>query len=261
MKRKELQHDISPAALQKDLQAIEEELKRPVDRKTFLKLFQKLETAQKDCSLLKTKYSISAEKFLFGIEEKIISLFGEVMTTHVDTEVNAILEMSSHLSAKDHKRAQFLHAKILALKKWHRPSKENLQKLAQAEKNIGMIHSSNSIKEHQVDVEEAEHLLQIASFVYYKNKQERQKSYLSLSEEAKKRFQKHLICLKTTAFDKEESTIQALFVTAFEMAGIPTAYPSSSEITEFFEEEKKQSDPLAENSQSRPVLKIEKKIS
>lgn len=231
-------HAHSPDELQRKLQDIEEELKKPVDRKKFERLFRKLEIAQKDCSLMKTRYTLSSEKFLSNCEEKICSLFGKVTTTHVDTEVHQILDQAQKLSSKNKIGAKIIQKKIQDLRKWHRPSKENLLKIAEAEKKLGIISPSDPVKEEDIDLEEAEHLLALASHVYHRKKLELNKSYLTLSQTAKERFNKHLISLKTKAFDKEKSTIQALFVSAFEMAGLPANYPSQKEIDEYFQEEK-----------------------
>ncbi len=227
----------SPSELQDDLQDIESKLKKPVDKKSMQQIFQRLEIAQNDCSSMKNKYTLFSEEITSDFENRIRSLFGAVVTTHIDTEIDQILKAANALNPKDSQAIKALKKRIKKLKSWHRPSKENLIKLARAEKKIGQIHGTLPLSEDQIDPTEAQSLLQIASLVYRKNVKERNKLYLSLSETAKERFQKHLICLNTTAFEKETSTIQALFVSAFEMAGIPAKYPSSNEIKDFFSEE------------------------
>lgn len=216
-------HAHSPVDLEKHLRDIEEELKKPVDDKTMRRLFQKLEVAQEDCSSLKEKYSLFAEKLISESEDKIRSLFGKVVTSHMDTEVDQIVEMAQHVPPEE------LQKKIKKLKSKYCLSKEQLEKIAKAEKK------ESSSKE--TDLEEVENLFRLASLVYHKNKEERNKIYCCLSTSAKESFHKHLICLKTKAFEKEESTIQALFASALEIAGSPPEYPSSTEIQDFFSEE------------------------
>ncbi len=235
--KKENLHAHSPSELQKNLRDIEDELKKPIDKKKMQKIFQKLEVAQEDCSLMKSKYTLSSEKFLSNFEDRICSLFGTVVTSHVDREIDLILKAASNLTQKNLHSSKSLKKKIKELKSWHRPSRENLIKLAEAEKKIGIIHLSEHLDISEIDSVEAENLLEIASLVYHKNTEGRNKLYLALSEPSKERLQKHLIYLKTKAFEKETPTIQALFVSAFEMAGIPTQYPSYDEIKEFFSEE------------------------
>jgi predicted GIY-YIG superfamily endonuclease len=236
MKRKKC-HSKSPAELQNDLLDIENKLKRPVNRKSMQKIFQRLEVAQDDCSSMKNKYTLFTEEIASGFEGRIRSLFGAVVTTHVNTEVDQILKEAMSLNPKNTKAVKALKKKIKDLKSWHRPSKENLIKIAKAESRITEDKCAASLGEEEIDPEEAQNLLQIASLVYCKKLKDRNKLYLSLSDTAKERFQKHLICLKTKAFEKETSTIQALFASAFDMAGIPSKYPSYSEIKDFFSEE------------------------
>ena len=234
----------TPAQLQKDLSCIENRLKKPVDQKTFQRLFQKLQKAQKKCSFLKSKYTPSSFQFLSGQEERICSLFGKIINTHTESEVERIVTLANCLKSNEQEKAISLQKEILYFKEQHRPSKEYLSKLFQAEAKIKAITNQQlplKIEEKIFEIsEEVENLLQLASFVYNKNKTERNKTYMMLSYEVKKRLDQHLISLKTQAFEKEESTIQALFASAFEFAGIEIAYyPTSQEIEDFFLEEKK----------------------
>ena len=226
----ENRHAHSPKELQRTLYDIEEELKKPVDEKALTRLFQQLEIAQEDCSFMKTKYSLFAEQLISESEEKIRSLFGKVVNSHVDTEVDQLVEMSKKLSKEDLAGLALFKKKVDALKKKYRLSKENLLKIS----------GCNSLPiQEEVNPEEAENLLRLASLVYHKNKHERNKIYCCLSNSAKDRFHKHLICLKTKAFEKEESTIQALFASALEISGAPAEYPTPHEIEDFFSEEPK----------------------
>lgn len=231
MKKQHL-HAHSPAELEQNLCAIEEKLKRPVDQKTMRDLFKKLETAQEDCDLMKSKCSVP---FFSQCEERIRSLFGTVVTTHVDSEVDDILEKANHLSPSDGKSIKTLQKQIRALKSWHRPSKENLVKIGEAEEKLGEVRQRKL--EANSDPFESIDLLELASSVYHKNKEERNKLYQALSSPCKKHFQKHLGHLKTKAFEERETTIQALFAAALEIAGSPANYPTQREITEFFENE------------------------
>ncbi len=231
--KQENSHAHSPAELQKNLHAIEEELKKPVDHKTMRKLFQKLEIAQEDCSLMKPKYNISC---LPECEERIRTLFGTVVTTHVDSEVDTILSRANLLSKDDHKATKALKKQISSLKSWHRPSKENLLKLAKAESKLEGVCDLPCKEEHSNPFEALE-LLELASLVYHKNKEERNKLYCSLSSASKECFQKHLGRLKTKAFEEQEKTIRALFIAACELAGIPVKKdPTPLEMDEFFSE-------------------------
>ncbi len=231
MKKQQL-HAHSPAELEQNLCAIEEKLKQPVNQKTMRDLFKKLETAQEDCDLMKSKCSVP---FFSQCEERIRSLFGTVVTTHVDSEVDDILQKASHLSPSDSKSIKTLKKQISALKSWHRPSKENLMKISEAEEKLGEV-QQHKLEENS-DPFEAIDLLELASSVYHKNKEERNKLYHALSSPCKKYFQKHLGNLKTKAFEERETTIRALFAAALEMAGSTPKYPSPNEITEFFEDE------------------------
>jgi hypothetical protein len=230
--KKQQVHALSAAELEQNLCAIEEKLKTPVDQKTMRDLFKKLETAQEDCDLMKSKCSVP---FFSKCEERIRSLFGTVVTTHVDSEVEAILQKANHLSPSDSKSIKALRKQISVLKSWHRPSKENLLKIDEAEGKLGEV-QQHSLEE-DANPFEAIDLLELASSVYHKNKEEINKLYHTLSSPCKKHFQKHLGHLKTKAFEKRETTIQALFAAALEMAGSPPKYPTRSEITEFFEDE------------------------
>ena len=233
--KKQQSHAHSPAELQQNLCAIEEKLKRPVDQKTMRELFKNLETAQEDCDLMKSKCSVP---FFSKCEERIRSLFGTVVTTHVDSEIEDILQKANELSLKSSKSVKALQKQISALKSWHRPSKENLLKIAKAEEKLGEVQQS-CLQEGLLvlDPFEAIDLLELASSVYHKNKEERNKLYETLSSPCKKHFQKHLGHLKTKAFEERETTIKALFAAALEMAGSPPKYPTSSEILEFFTNE------------------------
>ena len=231
MKKQQI-HAHSPAELEQNLCAIEEKLKKPVNEKTMKKLFKKLEIAQEDCNLMKSKCSVP---FFSKCEERIRSLFGTVVTTHVDSEVEDILKKANLLTLKDTKSIKTLQKQISDLRDWHRPSKENLLKIAEAEEKLGKV--PEHMLEEVSDPCEAVDLLELASSVYHKNKEEINKLYHSLSSPCKKHFQKHLGHLKTKAFEETETTIQALFAAALEMAGSPPNYPSASEITEFFKDE------------------------
>jgi hypothetical protein len=229
-------HISSPVKLQRDLHDIEKALEKPVDQKTFRTLFKKLTIAQKECSTLKLKCSGS---FLCHSEQKICSLFGKVVTSYVDSFINQIIKKADALSAKDQSAIIDLQNEILALKKDHRPSRENLIKIAEVEKKISFLQTFSSLPEKEIDPEESEKLLHLASCVYHKQDKERKETYFTLSETAKERFHTHLFTLKTKPFEKKIPTMQALFASADEMAGIPTKYPSVTEITEFFLEEPK----------------------
>ncbi len=230
--KKQQVHAHSPAELEQNLCAIEEKLKQPINQKTMKDLFKKLETAQEDCDLMKSKCSVP---FFSQCEERIRRLFGTVVTTHVDSEVEDILQKAKHLSPSDIKSIKTLQKQISALKSWHRPSKENLVKIGEAEEKLGEVQKCKL--EGNSDPFEALDLLELASSVYHKNKEERNKLYHKLSNPCKKHFQKHLGHLKTKAFEERETTIQALFAAALEIAGSPAKYPTPGEITEFFEDE------------------------
>ena len=238
-------HSHSPSELQQNLQDIEEELKKPVNQKTFRRIFDQLSTAQQDCIKIKSKSNF-ASVFLSDSEHKICSLFGKVMNSLVDTEVNRIIEASFKLKKGEKKKAESLQKEIDLLKNCHRPSKEHLKHIAESEERIQQALGIFTLKEpsenNAIDElsEEVEDLFKLASLVYNKNKKDLNKTYLTLSKEAKDKFNRHLICLKTKPFEKEKSTIQALFASAFELSGIKrTSYFSSKEIDDFFAEEKK----------------------
>lgn len=229
-------HISSPVKLQRDLHDIEKALESPVDKKTFQSLFKKLTRAQQDCTSLKLKCSGT---FLCHSEQKICSLFGKVVTSYVDTFINQIVSKAEALSPEDLKGREILRKEIISLKKDHRPSRENLAKLAEVEKKISSCPSLPSSSDENVDPEEAEKLLHLASCVYHKKESERRETYLTLSKVAKERFRNHLFTLQTRPFEEKIPTLQALFASADEMAGIPMHYPSASEITDFFSEEPK----------------------
>ncbi|MBX9924129.1 MAG: hypothetical protein K2Y01_08470 [Rhabdochlamydiaceae bacterium] len=229
-------HLSSPVKLQRDLHDIEKALEKPVDQKTFQALFKKLTLAQQACSSMKLKCSGT---FLSHSEQKICSLFGKVVTSYVDSYINQIVKKAETLSPKDHKAIESLQNEIINLKKDHRPSRENLIKLAEVEKKIGFLQTFSQISEREIDPEESEKLLYLASCVYHKQDKERKETYFTLSETAKERFHTHLFSLKTKPFEENIPTLQALFASADEMAGIPTKYPSITEITEFFLDEPK----------------------
>jgi len=236
-------HASSPFELEQHLKAIEEDLKRSIDSSSLKELFHRLKAAQDDYNHLQSKLHFSPP-FLSGSEEKISSLFGKVMQVQIDYEVQVIVETAQALKPGDVLQAKNLEKKIKMLKKWHRPCREHLSKLAEAEQNISLAQGKKTRQKNFQKIaflpEEAEHLLELASLVYHKNQKERNKTYLSLSKEAKDSFNYHLICLKTKAFEKEKSTIQALFASAFDLAGVKGAkYLSSKEIRDFFAEEKK----------------------
>ena len=226
-----------PVKLQRDLQDIENALERPLDKKTFHTLFKKLTQAQRVCSSMKLKCSGT---FLSHSEQKICSLFGKVVTNYVDSFVNEIVKKAENLSQKDQKSIHNLQEDIVALKKDHRPSRENLIKIAEVEKKIDYLQTFSSIDEKEIDPEESEKLLHIASCVYHKKEKDRKETYFNLSETAKKRFLTHVFTLKTTPFEEKLPTLQALFASADEMAGIPTKYLSITEIADFFSQEPKE---------------------
>ncbi len=226
----------SPINLHRDLHDIEKALESPVDKKTFQSLFKKLTRAQQTCTSLKLKCSGT---FLSHSEQKICSLFGKVVTSYVDTFINQIVKKAETLSPEDFKGRETLRNEIIALKKDHRPSRENLAKLAEVEKKISSCQTLPTVPQEDVDPEEAEKLLHLASCVYHKKESERRETYLTLSKAAKERFRSHLFTLQTQPFEEKIPTLQALFASADEMAGIPTHYPSPSEITKFFLEEPK----------------------
>jgi hypothetical protein len=238
----ESKSDLSVHQLQQSLKNIEEELKKPVDAPTFHRLFKELQKAQNACETIQSK-SLFGASFLSDSEDRIRSLFGKVMNTHVDTEVNEILSISHLLQIENKPQALALKKRILTFREWQRPSKDNLLKLLEAEKQIdrvlGKISSKFVLPAPSEDlIEEVESLFKLASLVYHKKQEERNKTYLLLSKEAKERFSWHLICLKTTAFEKPTATIKALFASAFDLAGVPRdTYVSSKEIKKFFAEE------------------------
>ncbi len=176
----------SPNELQEDLQDIEKKLNKPVDKASMQKIFQRLEVAQDDCSTMKKKYTLFSDEVASGFENRIRSLFGAVVTTHVDTEINQILEQANKINPEDEKEVEALKERIKELRKWHRPSKENLIKITRAEQRIEPRDDTTHLNEDQLDPAEAENLLEIAGLVYRRNVKERNKLYLCLSETARK---------------------------------------------------------------------------
>jgi hypothetical protein len=226
-----------PVKLQRDLQDIEKALEHPVNKKTFHTLFKKLTMAQKVCFSMKLKCSGT---FLSHSEEKICFLFGKIVTSYVDSFVNEIVKKAKKLSPKDHKGIQNIQKELFALKKDHRPSRENLIKIAEVEKKISVLQTFSPAFQQEIDPEECEKLLHLASCVYHKKEKERKETYFALSEMAKERFHTHLFTLKTEPFKEKLPTLQALFASADEMVGIPTKYRSVTEIKEFFSQEPKE---------------------
>lgn len=203
------------------IQDVELRLKKPVTKQAFGKLFALLEDAQKECPNL-------------DLHDKIISLYGKVVDRYVDTEVQKI----ATLATKPNCNLTMLRKKIADVKLYG-VSKENFSILEKVEQG-SLISSPLNQENPIIDIEWIEELFALASLIYHKKEEEEIRTICqNLPTEVQKCLTKHLTSLRTTLFQNDLSTIQALFAAAHELAERPLAkYPTFQDIQCFFKEEK-----------------------
>jgi|GEM_PF-4477842 len=197
------------------LQEVENKLLKPVSRKDFERLFSRLEEVQKECE--------DGE-----LLSKIIYLYGKIVDKYVDTQVGRIAALAGKLKSDN----ADLKEKIAQIKLYGL-SQENFSILSKIEKKLESSEKSEEVLSEEIG--SVEELLTLAGFVYYQKKEETEKFYRTLPLSAKQSVGKHLNALKTSFFQNDVLTIQALFAAAYELAGRPIqSYPPIEEIKDFF---------------------------
>ena len=228
--------NLAPSEAEKAIGYVESQLQKPISMKAYKCLYLKLEMAQKTCENA-------------ALNEKIVTLYGKVLdeyNKHIKTEVREI----TALAQKSPSNIPFLQKKIKTLKNTSGISMENSEILSQIESSIKKTSKMSApapIKIEGVLIEEIEALFELASFIYYGEEDKATELQKKLSLSSEKRVFQHLSLLKASNPKDKFTRIQALFVTAHELAGKSlTKYPVAKEIDAFFKERKKimKKDPL-----------------
>ena len=238
------------------LQTIEREIAQsPISSKKYLNLSKKLDHELEALQTLEKTSNLFVKTQTDSLKEKVVTLYGDLEDGRIEGEVSQIHQESRSLKKGriSLKAVKQLEAHINDLEKNHLTSIPHRRVIADAKhalleakaklegkpvtNHIDWLAKQTPVRfveEIELLPGEVEELFDIAKAVYNGDARQAKKRYLSLPEDHKLRFHKHMQNLMAKPFDDSLETMQALIATVNELVDNGEGYPSRPEIDQLF---------------------------
>jgi hypothetical protein len=242
--------------LRSEVRTIEGEIAQsPISPRKYQNLTKKLNHALETLQTMEKTSNLFAKTHTQSLKEKVVNLYKDLEDGLVEGEVSQIHQESKSLKKGrvSLRAVKKLETHITDLEKNHLTSIPHRRIIADAKhalleakaklegkpvpKHIDWLAKQNQVRfvgEIELLPGEVEELFDIAKAVYNRDFRQAKKRYLTLPEDHKLRFLKHMQNLTAKPFDDHLETIQALFATVNELVENGESYPTSSQIDQLF---------------------------
>lgn len=240
--------------LQTEVQTIEGEIAHfPISHKKYQLLCKKLHSASQKLQDLEKMTDVFAKTQAEYLKEKVVSLSKDLVDRLVEGEVTQIQRESSSLKQGKitAKAIKLLETHIHELEENHKTSIPHRRIIADAKhalleakaklegkpvvKHFDWLATQvKRVDEVELLPGDVEELFDIARAVYNRDFRQAKMRFNALTDDYRRRFERHMQQLTAAPFDDPLETVQALIATVNELIGNGESYPTANEIDQLF---------------------------